>query len=96
MPASSTTGITRAAVEAAVNADSELAEKARALAHRAIDIANQYLETGSPRMQLDVIKSIMPAIGRGMSDKGESEELAEMRETLAELMTLVTGVDGAA
>lgn len=89
--ANSTTSITRAVIEQATNADAELAEKARALAHRAIDIARDYLDNGSPRMQLDVIKSIMPAIGRGLSEQGESGEMVLMREQLAELMRAVTG-----
>lgn len=74
-----------------VRTDDELAQAARSLAHKAIAIANDYLDNGSPKVQLEVIKSIMPAIGRGLSDKGESEELAEMRTALAELMTLVRG-----
>lgn len=84
------------AITAAVTTDTELAEEARSLAHKAIRIANDYLDNGSPRMQLDVIKSIMPAVGRGLTDKGESEELAEMRATLAEVMSLVRGDEPAA
>lgn len=79
------------AIKAVVSTDDELAEKARALAHKAIRIANDYLDNGSPRMQLDVIKSIMPAIGRGMTEKGEDAELTEMRKQLDALMALVRG-----
>lgn len=80
-----------AAIGQAVKQDAELAEKARALAHNAIDIAQKYLNTGSPKMQLDVIKSIMPAIGRAMVDKGESEEIAELRTAVAEMMAALSG-----
>lgn len=79
------------AIKAVVATDDELAEKARALAHKAIRIANDYLDNGSPRIQLDVIKSIMPAIGRGMTDKGEDAELSVMRGQLEQLMALVRG-----
>lgn len=79
------------AVTAAVDADTELAEAARALAKKAIATSMYYLEHGSPKVQLDVIKSIMPAIGRGMSDKGESDELSELRVQMQSLMSLVTG-----
>lgn len=79
------------AITAVIKQDAELAEKARALAHKAIDIANGMLDNGSNRMQLDVIRSIMPAIGRGLTDKGEDSELSEMREQLASLMSLVRG-----
>lgn len=79
------------AIKAVVATDDELAEKARALAHKAIRIANEYLDSGSPRMQLDVIKSIMPAIGRGMTEKGEDAEMALMREQIEQLMALVRG-----
>jgi hypothetical protein len=79
------------AITAAVSQDSELAEEARALARKAIETANYYLDHGSPKVQLDVIKSIMPAIGRGMTEKGESDELAELRVQLAALMLAVTG-----
>lgn len=79
------------AVSSAVDSDPELSAAARALAKRAITQAMYYLEHGSPKMQFDVIRSIMPAIGRGMSDKGESDELAEMRRAMAELMQIVTG-----
>lgn len=79
------------AVTQAVTQDSELAEEARALARQAIKTALYYLNHGSAKVQLDVIKSIMPAIGRGMTEKSESDEMAEMRVQLAELMKVVTG-----
>lgn len=79
------------AITAVVSTDTDLAERARDLAAKAITIANDYLDNGSPRMQLDVIRSIMPAIGRGMSDKGESEDMAELRRQMQTLMEMVVG-----
>lgn len=79
------------AIEAAVKQDAELAEAARALANKAIVIATRYLESGSPQMQLRVIQSLLPAIAKGLHDKGESEQLAMLREELALLHEVVLG-----
>jgi hypothetical protein len=79
------------AVKEAVGQDAELAAKARALADKCIDIANHYLDNGAPQVQLQVIKSIMPAIGRGMSEKGEDESIAQLRAELAALHQAVLG-----
>lgn len=78
-------------LKAVVNSDPELAEAARALASKAIALANHYLDNGSPKVQMEVIKSIMPAIGRGMTERGEAEEIGEMRAQLDQIMQLVTG-----
>lgn len=80
------------AVARAVEQDTDLAEEARALARKAIATANYYLDHGSPAVKLNVIKSIMPAIGRGMSDKGgEDAAVVELREQVAALMRVVVG-----
>jgi hypothetical protein len=79
------------AVKEVVGQDAELAAKARALADKCIDIANHYLDNGAPQVQLQVIKSIMPAIGRGMSEKGEDESIAQLRAELAALHQAVLG-----
>lgn len=87
----SPTTISARAVGQAVSEDTELAAKARALADKAINVANHYLDHGSPSVQLQVIKAIMPAIGRGMSEKGEDETIAELRQQLSELHRAVLG-----
>ena len=87
----SPTSISGKAVQEATKSDPELAEKARALANRCIDQANYYLDHGSPQVQLQVIKSIMPAIGRGMNERGEDDTITELREQLAELHRAVLG-----
>lgn len=80
------------AITSIVQQDPQLAEEARQLAHKAIEIANHYLDNGSSRVQLEVVRSIMPAIGRGMTEKqDENQELNELREQLASLMQLVMG-----
>ncbi len=71
--------------------DDPLVAAARQLANRSIEIALWHLEHGSPQLQLQVIKSIMPAIGRGLGQRSEAEELAGMRNTLEELMGVVMG-----
>lgn len=88
--AGSTTPI-NSAITQLVGQDTELADKARALANKAIDAANEYLDFGTDRHRMDVIKSLMPAIGRGMTDKGESEQLTELREEVRSLMQMMTG-----
>lgn len=90
-PVSNIGSISGRAVQEATRSDAELAEKARALANRAIDIANHYLDHGSPQVQLQVVKSIMPAIGRGMSERGEDDTIRELREQLAQLHQAVLG-----
>lgn len=85
------TTISGRAVQEAVKSDAELATSARALAQRAIAIANEYLDSGSPQMRLSVIKAIMPAVGRGLSEKGEDETITELREQLRILHEAVLG-----
>lgn len=91
----STTPI-NAAITTLVSQDTELADQARALARKVIDAANEYLDFGTDKFRMDVIKSMMPAIGRGMSDKGESEQLTELREAVQSLMQQMTGDTSAA
>ncbi len=71
--------------------DDPLVAAARQLANRSIEIAMWHLDHGSPQMQLSVIKTIMPAIGRGLGQRSEAEELAGMRSQLEELMGVVMG-----
>jgi hypothetical protein len=82
---------TNIAIEQAVKQDAELAQAARSLATKAISVAMHHLTNGSPKMQLDVVKAIMPAIGRAMADKGEDAELSELRKQLQQLMAEVRG-----
>lgn len=91
----STTPI-NAAITNLVSEDIELADQARKLARKVIDAANEYLDFGTDKFRMDVIKSMMPAIGRGMSDKGESEQLTELREAVQTLMQQMTGDTSAA
>lgn len=70
------------AVVDSIQQDAILAEAARSLANRAITLAAEILENGSPNAQLNVIKALMPAVGRGLMQKHESDEMAEMRAQL--------------
>lgn len=91
----STTPI-NAAITNLVSQDIELADQARKLARKVIDAADEYLDFGTDKFRMEVIKSMMPAIGRGMSDKGESEQLTELREAVQTLMQQMTGDTSAA
>ncbi len=73
------------------NEDDPLVAAARQLANRSIERGLWMLEHGSVQLQLQVIKSIMPAIGRGLGQRSEAEELATMRGQLEELMGAVMG-----
>lgn len=72
-------------VTQSVEQDAQLAEAARTLANRAIALAYDILESGSPVAQLNVIKALMPAVGRGLMQKHESDEINELRATLEAL-----------
>lgn len=84
--------ILTSAVSQAVSEDHELIERTRRLAHAAVARAEYFLANGSPKMQIDIIRSIMPAIGRNMGARSESEELQEMREKLIELQVQNLGI----
>jgi hypothetical protein len=73
------------AIAAAVQGDDDLTQRARTLADYALERAEYWLENGSAKVQIEVIRSIMPAIGRQMGGKSESEEMTEMRAKLREL-----------
>lgn len=79
--------VTGEAVTAAVGQDEELATAAHTLAARAIATASQMLTYGSPQVQLKIVISLLPSIGRALAAQTEDEELAELRAQLRGLQT---------
>ena len=70
------------AVTAAVKGDDELGTAARRLAVQAIVTAQQFLTYGSPAVQLKIVTTLLPAVGRALAGQSEDEELAEVRAQL--------------
>jgi len=74
------------AVGKAIEDDDALAAAARLLADKALDRAMYFLNYGSPVMQMQIIRSLMPAVGKALASKAdENEEMAELRSSLANL-----------
>lgn len=76
---------------AALASDDQLAARARDLAERALDRAFYHLEHGTPANELAVIKLMAPVFTKLLEAKGESEELAEMRDMIVNLRAAVLG-----
>jgi hypothetical protein len=74
--------VTGEAVTAAIGADEELQQAAATLATRAIATAEHYLSHGSPQVQLKIVLSLLPSIGRALAAQTEDEELTELRSQL--------------
>jgi hypothetical protein len=74
------------AVADAVAGDEQLASAAKLLAATAIATAQYYLTYGAPQIQLQIVRSLMPAIGRAVVERhDENEEMAGMRDQLRAL-----------
>lgn len=74
------------AVGKAIEADDALAQAARLLAERALDRAMYFLNYGSPLVQMQIIRSLMPAVGKALVVRADEDaELAELRESLTRL-----------
>jgi hypothetical protein len=66
--------------------DEELIQAARDLTYQAIQTAFNLLHNGSPQMQLSVVRSLLPVVGRAMTQgTTEAEELTAMRTQLQAL-----------
>jgi len=73
-------------VAAAVADDDELANAARQLAWKSIEIAQYFLDHGSPQMKLRVVQSLMPAVAKALSARNDADEsLAQLRADLTSL-----------
>lgn len=74
------------AVAKAVEGDAELTSAARTLAATAIATAHHYLVYGSPQTQVQIVRALMPAVGRAIVDRHDEDEgLAEVRAQLRSL-----------
>lgn len=85
------TAVASDAISSSLTDDAELANAARTLALKCIQLADHHLTHGSPQMQVNIIKAIMPAIGRGMKHTEESEEITNLRNALIDLQQQVLG-----
>lgn len=66
--------------------DDELAQAARDLTLQAIQTATYFLTNGSPQVQLSMVRSLLPVVGRAMAHgTTEAEELTAMRSELQAL-----------
>lgn len=72
------------AIGRAIESDEQLQAAARLLAERALSRAMYYLEYGSPLVQMQIIRTLMPAVGRALVMKAdENEEMDQLRQSLA-------------
>ena len=81
------------AVARAVEGDEELTAAARALAATAIATAQHFLTYGSPQTQVQIVRALMPAVGRAIVDRHDEDEgLADVRGQLRALQqAMLTG-----
>lgn len=76
-----------AAVTAAVSDDAELRGRVASFVNRAISQAEGLLLTGSPQVQAQLIRSVVPAMVKAMTVDDSPDEHADMRAEFEELMT---------
>lgn len=77
--------VTKKAIEKIVKEDDELADRVKRFANTVMDRAEYLLLHGNPYMQANLIRSLMPALSRGLQSKQESDEIATMRAEFREL-----------
>jgi len=80
------------AVGKAIEDDDELTQAARLLADKALARAMYFLNYGSPIMQMQIIRALMPAVGRALATKADEDaEMAELRNSLTALHQAALG-----
>jgi hypothetical protein len=80
------------AVGKAIESDDELTAAARLLADTALQRAMYFLQYGSPIMQMQIIRSLMPAVGKALVTKADEDaELKELRDNLTALHQAALG-----
>lgn len=84
-------------VYAAINEDEELKLRIRKLAWNVVNKAEFLLENGNPTVQLSVMKNIMPAITRALTQQAEDDKyetlLHEFQDLRGELVGHITPID---
>lgn len=77
-------------------ADPEIAGAVREIALIAIRKLRYYLENGSPPMQMQILRSFIPALIREMNKTSDEDGMGEMKEEFEKLRKeMMQGVAGA-
>lgn len=84
-----------AAVAQVAASDPEIQAAVRALAVMAVRKTHHYLKNGSPQVQMQILRSFIPALIREMGKTGDTDEHSELkREFEALRREMLHGVAG--
>lgn len=73
-------------VYSAIQDDEKLKEYIRALAWKVIQRAEYLLDNGHVSIQVQVMKNIMPAVTKSLSNQAEDEKFVKMRSEFEQLL----------
>lgn len=71
--------------------DEEVKAQTKRLALAVLSEALDLVENGTPQSKHTIIRSLMPALAKGLTRGQESDEIQELRKQMAELLEEVRG-----
>jgi hypothetical protein len=71
--------LTKRLLERAVKEDEELASRVRTFANTVMDEAEHLIRHGNPYLKANLIRSLMPALSKGLQARQEDDTITQLR-----------------